>query len=173
MSRIYFKYQILDSAINGKGIFCTKSIQEHELIFQSSGIITLNRSFSIEDAQKVFKHSISIDENTIHCPLPGDPLQYINHSCNANAYVSKVNKIFAKKNILPGEEITIDYSFVDADIFWRMPDCNCKEINCRQLITSSILLPRELFVQNLDYIPRRIRKFNSKFYCINPKVYKC
>lgn len=167
------KYKVSTSTIEGQGLFCKETIHSGELIFVSEGIKTLNRSSSIEDAQKTYKHSISIDEQTIHCPLPHDPLRFINHSCNANCYVNHENKFYASREILPGEEITIDYSFVDADIFWRMPNCACGEEVCRKLITSSILLSREFFEKNLSFIPKKIRKFNAKFYHINPQQYDC
>lgn len=165
------KYKISKSAIQGKGLFCNETIQAGELIFISKGIKTLNRSISIEDAQITHKHAISIDEKIIHCPLPQDPLRFINHSCNPNCYVSDETKFYSKKIIYPGQEITIDYSFVDADIYWRMPNCKCGDIACRKLITSSLLLPRSFFEKNISYIPKKIRKYNAKFYHINPKKY--
>lgn len=167
------KYTVSKSSIQGKGFFCKELIKEGELIFTSKGIKTLNRSTSIEDAQITHKHSISIDEKIIHCPLPNDPLRFINHSCNANCYVRNEVRFYAKKTIYPGEEITIDYSFVDADIYWRMPDCACGEKNCRKLITSSLLLSRNFFQENLSCIPKKIRKYNAKFYQVNPKEYDC
>ncbi len=167
------KFEVKKSTIHGKGVFCTQSLKKGELIFISRGIRTLNKSTSIQDAWLTHRHSISIDEKIIHIPIPGDTLRYINHSCTSNCYVDHGNKFYALRDIRPGEEITIDYSFVDADIFWRMHNCKCRTLNCRQTITSSILLPRPFFKKNLTYIPKKIRKFNAKFYGVPLRIYEC
>jgi hypothetical protein len=62
------KFKISKSKIEGKGLFCTEPIKAGELLFTSKGLRTLNKSTTIEDAQITHKHSISIDEKTIHCP---------------------------------------------------------------------------------------------------------
>lgn len=167
------KFKISKSKIEGKGLFCTEPIKAGELLFTSKGLRTLNKSTTIEDAQITHKHSISIDEKTIHCPLPDDPLRFLNHSCDCNCYVDHEHKFYAKRAIQPGEEITIDYSFVDADIYWRMIGCKCGHKKCRGLISSSLLLSRDFFEKNLPYIPKKIRRFNAKFYGIPFTKYEC
>ena len=74
---------------------------------------------------------ITIDNNTaIDGAVGGNETAFINHSCNPNAFIrvvpgSKV-AIFARRDIRPGEELTIDY---------RDPEhpevCHCGASNCR------------------------------------------
>ena len=66
---------------------------------------------------------------------PGDyPGRYLNHSCEPNAAIRKVNnRIFlvAAEPIDPGDEIVFDYSTtIGDDDVWTMR-CNCGESTCR------------------------------------------
>lgn len=54
--------------------------------------------------------------------------RYINHSCKPNAVPHEVGgkiKIYAKKNIQPGDEITYDYGKEYFDIFLEPVGCRC------------------------------------------------
>ena len=74
---------------------------------------------------------ISIDEDTaIDGSVGGNETAFINHSCDPNAFIRIVPgqkvAVFARRDIQPGEELTIDY---------RDPDhpevCHCGARNCR------------------------------------------
>lgn len=65
-----------------------------------------------------FSESTSVIETVVDPSLIGNIGRYINHSCDPNSGIVPVRinspvprlGIFAKKNIMPGEEITYDYS---------------------------------------------------------------
>lgn len=62
----------------------------------------------------------------------GNDTQYINHSCEPNADVVIIDEfmiLFALQEILPGEEITVDYlnSFEE-----DRSVCHCRTASCRQ-----------------------------------------
>jgi SET domain-containing protein len=74
---------------------------------------------------------IRLDEDTaIDGSVGGDATAYINHSCDPNAFMRVVPgekvAIFARRDIHPGDELTINY---------RDPDhpevCRCGAANCR------------------------------------------
>jgi SET domain-containing protein len=74
---------------------------------------------------------ITIDDDTaIDGAVGGNETAFINHSCDPNAFIRCVPgekvAIFARRDIQPGEELTIDY---------RDPDhpgvCRCGAHNCR------------------------------------------
>jgi SET domain-containing protein len=69
--------------------------------------------------------------------IGGNDTQYINHSCEPNADVL-VNDgfmfLYALHEILPGEEITVDYlNSFDEDV----SVCQCRTASCRQALTKA------------------------------------
>jgi SET domain-containing protein len=122
------------SKIYGMGCFALtylparKKIQlyEGELIRGSRKIQARIRQ-QMDSAVKI----ITLDADTaIDGAVGGNETAFINHSCDPNAFIrivpgSKV-AVFARRDIQPGEELTIDY---------RDPDhpevCHCGASNCR------------------------------------------
>lgn len=68
--------------------------------------------------------------------IEGNETQYINHSCEPNADVKIVEEfmiVFALREILPGEEITVDYlNSFDQD----QTLCQCYTASCRRICES-------------------------------------
>ena len=69
-------------------------------------------------------------DDAIDGAVGGNETAYMNHSCDPNAFIRVVPglkvAVFARRDIQPGEELTIDY---------RDPDhpkvCHCGAANCR------------------------------------------
>jgi len=122
------------SNIYGKGCFALKhfparkkiELYEGELIKGSRKIQARIRE-QMESAVKI----ITLDKDTaIDGAVGGNATAYMNHSCDPNAFIRIVPglkvAVFARRDIWPGEELTIDY---------RDPDhpevCRCGAANCR------------------------------------------
>lgn len=58
---------------------------------------------------------------------------YINHSCKPNTGMSGDRTFIAMRQIKEGEEITIDYAFVDNEDY--VFECHCNQLDCRQRIS--------------------------------------
>lgn len=90
----------------GKGVFALRAFRKGEFIFRRRNAPAISnariRSLSEEDRQ----HLTELDYERSAVVLP--PGAYLNHSCDPNAMRSGV-KVFARRNIRRGEEITIDY----------------------------------------------------------------
>ena len=88
-----------------------------------------------------------------HCDYPdgrvvliGEPDRYLNHSCDPNGWILYEGNccfIVARRDIMPDEEITCDYSInVTGGDTWP---CNCGAVRCRGNVTGdSFQLPEEL-----------------------------
>lgn len=122
------------SNIYGKGCFALthfparKKIElyEGELI-KGSRKIQARIQKQAETAIKI----ITIDENTaVDGAVGGNATAYMNHSCDPNAFIRVVPglkvAIFARRDILPGEELTIDYRDP-----YHPEVCRCGAANCR------------------------------------------
>ncbi len=88
---------------------------------------------------------------------PEKPYKFLNHSCDANTGVSDRVTLVALRDISEGEEITIDYSTIEADSRWYM-NCSCGAPNCRRTIKSILDLSPEDFRRYDPYIPAAFRR---------------
>lgn len=60
----------------------------------------------------------------------------INHSCNPNCGFTSEMKLIAIRNILPGEDVTMDYATRTSLDSYRL-ECRCSEPNCRGFVTGN------------------------------------
>jgi uncharacterized protein len=63
--------------------------------------------------------------------------EYLNHSCDANTWLTDEVTLTARRDIEPGEEITLDqgtWNVEDAYIEDREP-CSCGALTCRRMLT--------------------------------------
>lgn len=120
------------SNIFGEGCFALAHFPARKKIADYAGeLIRGSRKIQArlrrQDAIKIIQLN---DETAIDGAVGGDETAYINHSCDPNAFMRIIPgekvAIFARRDISPGEELTIDY---------RDPDhpevCKCGAANCR------------------------------------------
>ena len=122
------------SNIYGKGCFALKHFPARKKIENYAGeLVKGSREIQARlrrQAGSAIK-IITIDDDTaIDGAIGGNETAFINHSCDPNAFIRIVPgqkvAIFARRDIRPGEELTIDY---------RDPNhpgvCRCGASNCR------------------------------------------
>ncbi|HMO33886.1 MAG TPA: SET domain-containing protein-lysine N-methyltransferase [Lacibacter sp.] len=82
-----------------------------------------------------------------HIVLEPGYLQYINHSCDPNAFFNTTTgELVALRTIREGDEITFFYPSTE----WDMSEpfaCRCGSANCLQQISGASALPRNLLQQ--------------------------
>jgi SET domain-containing protein len=122
------------SNIYGKGCFALKHFPARKKIETYAGeLVKGNRKIyaRLRQQEGIAIKIIWIDEDTaVDGAVGGNETAFINHSCDPNAYMRIVPgqkvAIFARRDIRPGEELTIDY---------RDPEhpevCHCGASNCR------------------------------------------
>ncbi len=113
-----------DSPIHGKGVFSKKEIPAYSQIGYFDGYEIHHDTY----------HSLTLDGQKIE---PTGQLQYLNHSCDANA-IFRGRVLHSQKDILPGDEITINYLDTEDNITNPF-DCLCCTRCCVKIICSSIL----------------------------------
>jgi SET domain-containing protein len=138
----------------GRGVFALRAFRRGEFIFRRRhGRVVSNadnRSVSREDQS----HLCELDFKASAVLLP--PGCYLNHSCDPNAMRSGV-KVFAWRNIRPGEEITIDYRL---NAFGgERSKCLCGSAICSGEIISDFFTLEPARQRNyLPYAPAFIRR---------------
>jgi hypothetical protein len=122
------------SNIYGKGCFALThfparkkiKLYEGELIKGSRKIQARIR----RQAETAIKIITIGDDTAIDGAVGGNETAFINHSCDPNAFIRVVSAekvaIFARRDIQPGEELTIDYRDP-----YHPEVCRCGAPNCR------------------------------------------
>lgn len=130
------KIERKNSSIHGTGLFCkyNKNIARGEIVLikggyelhrsEMSALQTIDSYLPIGD--DLFLAGKSVEDEK-HVKL------FINHSCMPNVGMLNERTFVAMRNINSGEEITIDYAFVDNESYSFQ--CNCGSKNCRNTVT--------------------------------------
>ena len=149
------------------GIFATAEIKAGEVLMVWGGTF-----FTPEDVQagRVMPHSYcTIAEGVIlgHTREQGNSVDdYINHSCDPNAWMIDEITVAARRDIHAGEEVTADLAM------WWDPDeegvsweCRCGAPRCRKIFTSRDWRRPELYERYgdhfLPYINERIKRLHT------------
>lgn len=132
-------------ARNGRGLFATRSFRAGETISRIPGRI-VHWKLLWKIGGEFQAKCIRFGPETYLDPGDG-PGRWLNHSCEPNAALRKVNNrlvLFAAEPIRAGAELTIDYSTtIGDDDVWTMR-CNCGRRACRKRIRNLGTLPREM-----------------------------
>ena len=134
------------SSIHGKGLFAAEPFRVGEVLIVFGGSL-----FSREDiaAGKANNRTLmQVDENL----WLGDPADqalgedyFINHSCDPNLWITDGVNLIARREIIRGEEVTMDYATHFADASWTMNNpCHCGSKLCRRVITGKDWMLQDL-----------------------------
>jgi uncharacterized protein len=141
------------SPIHGLGLFAGEAIEKGELIAHIKGTVMRKTNRNRRDAL-ANPNWIGIGKNTWFDP--NKPYEYINHSCAPSAGIRGTVSLVALRTFKKGDEITIDYSTVEADPLWKMA-CGCGAKSCRQIVKSIQFLPEEQYRRITPQIPTYFR----------------
>lgn len=122
------------SRIHGLGVFTAENIPARSKIGEVTGrIISRREARSLARKEdRIYLVDVS-DTHTLDC-THGNLLRLLNHSCRPNAYLRIINsrvEVYAKREIVAGEEITVDYGETPHSGGMR---CRCGHPKCRGLI---------------------------------------
>jgi SET domain-containing protein len=136
---------------NGRGVFVSKEFKKDGKIFQVKGkIITCYADDDL--SEEVRNNTFRFDEERYISP-EGELADFLNHSCEPNSKVVKVNNklfIVAICDIGKQEEVLFDYStIISSDDVWEM-DCNCGSLNCRGVVKKFSSLPKKIKTKYIE-----------------------
>lgn len=128
------KVEVRDSGIDKKGMYAIDNILKGEIVYIKGGHIlakkelysstVINSYLPISD--NYFIGAVSFDEEN-------DVKLYNNHSCDPNCGMHGEITFIAIRDIEVGEELTIDYAFIDNEDYSF--ECHCGSSLCRHVIT--------------------------------------
>src|SRR3989344_7617733 len=129
------KTKVISSKINGLGVATTKPIKAGEVVCVFGGIVVPLREIKQYRA-KVGHIGFQVDDEFFLVPHSREDITITgayNHSCDPNIGFDGTIKIIAIKDIKTGEELSLDYAFMES--FFEPFECECNSQNCRKIIT--------------------------------------
>lgn len=128
------KVEIRSSGIDNKGMFAKEHIYPSEIVYIKGGhILTRDELFSstvinsyLPISDDYFIGAVSAEEESM-------VKLYNNHSCDPNCGLRGEITFIAIRDIFPGEELTVDYAFIDNEEYSF--ECNCGSPKCRHIVT--------------------------------------
>lgn len=128
------KVVLESSHSHGKGVFACAAIDQGECIMTFAGALVSHDQVDFDD------YHLQVGEDLYLGPSRGLD-DYVNHSCDPNSGFKNGLDLVALRDILPGEEITWDYSTaIDESDFAGFP-CSCGVSVCRGKVESFRHLP--------------------------------
>ena len=164
------RVEIRPSLIQGGGMFARKPIQAGEIVAIVGGTVMTEDEFHAYLATTSHFNATQIGEylhlvDLIQAPETIDGS--INHSCDSNLWLQDEVTIVARRAIVSGEELTLDYALTTVEPDWQLDQpCQCGTPACRHIIrgTDWQLLEVQQCYQGhfASFINERIRKSNQK-----------
>lgn len=126
------RIEVRESPIHGLGFFATAPIGAGEVIVRWGGeVLPIAELDMLKTRERYDCAALSAD--TIIVFADCDPVIHGNHSCDPNLWMEGATTQSARRDIEPGEEITMDYAVLSDDPSWIMPCC-CGSSLCRREI---------------------------------------
>lgn len=149
---------VKNSKIHGKGVFANRDFKKGETVLYFTGDLydVKDYPFLLNDPSYDAENDrfIQVSETMLLGPYRDnrdpnfeEPDNWVNHSCNPNCLIRSEGKLglklFVRRDIRKGEEITFDFSTAIILDSWSI-ECKCGGANCRGRITEFRLLPLDL-----------------------------
>jgi hypothetical protein len=126
------------SRIEGEGLFAAAPIAQGAVISRFGGRLVTNNElrqlFAEAAGSGTYVDTLSIGRD-LNLVLPPDvPDHAGNHSCDPNLWWVAPYAVAARRDIEPGEELTLDYATITDDPSFVMA-CSCRSAACRGQVT--------------------------------------
>ena len=150
------KVEIRNDGINQKGMFAKELIRKGEVVYIKGGhLLHKNELFT----SKVINSYLPISDDYFLGALDQEEEEsvklYNNHSCAPNCGMHGEITFVAIKDILPNEELTVDYAFIDNEDYSFK--CTCGSSACRHVVTGRDWKIKEIQVKYYQYFAQYLR----------------
>jgi hypothetical protein len=149
----------------GCGVFAREPIRKGELICLWGGRIVAENE--IDPTMEFFTQRIlQIEEGLyLEAPLPLEPTDCFNHSCEPNVGFTGQIGLIAMRDIHAGEELNFDYAMCDGSEYDEF-NCYCGSAACRGRVRGTDWSKPELWEKYngyfMPYLERRIEALKAK-----------
>src|SRR5687768_6596268 len=108
---------VRESAIEGRGGYACEMIRQGEVVVILGGTVMNEAEFAAFAAKADQYDAVQIDEDLHLVDQSPDPRATngaLNHCCDSNLWMQDEVTLIARREILPGEELTVDYALFTA-----------------------------------------------------------
>ncbi|TDF92723.1 SET domain-containing protein [Paenibacillus piri] len=158
---------ILQSTIQGKGMFASEPIRKGEIICIIGGTVFNDDEFQayIKTVSRWNAVQIGEDTHLVDLSVPPEEMDgSMNHCCNSNTWMLDEVTVEARRDIAEGEEVTIDYALQTGGSDWYM-ECHCGSPLCRNIVSGDDWKKSDVQEQYMGhfapFINGRIRKLKG------------
>lgn len=125
------------SPIAGLGLFTREPIRAGEVALRWGGTL-FTRAELLEGKAKPDTAAIFAQGLYLADPLDAPPAEdyAVNHCCDPNLWMQDARTLAARRDILPGEELTVDYALWLYDVAWSLEPCRCGAAACRGRVSN-------------------------------------
>ena len=128
------KVEVRGSSIDKKGMFAKELIDAGEIVYIKGGhILSRDKLFSSGVINSYLPISDDYFLGTTSAKEEEHIKLYNNHSCDPNCGMHGEISFVAIRDIQPGEELTVDYAFIDNEDYSF--ECQCGSERCRHTVT--------------------------------------
>ncbi|GLQ57131.1 SET domain-containing protein [Devosia nitrariae] len=125
--------EVRGSTIEGLGLFAVRNVEPGEPVMRLGGKVIDDDALARLTPPY---SSLCVGEGRHILIDPAHPVRYGNHSCDPTVWHQDAITVVARRLILAGEEITIDYATHTISPQWRM-DCHCGSSTCRGVVSGN------------------------------------
>lgn len=142
------------------GVFAREPIAATELLALWGGAVVSTAEFAmLTEVQQ--SHSLQIDEGLFLVPPQEEDADFVNHSCDPNAWIDGQIGLCARRDIAAGEEVCFDYAMTDGSEYDEF-ECLCESSMCRGKITGHDWALPELHARyGSHFSPYLLRRMGS------------
>lgn len=128
------KVEVRGSGIDKRGMFAKELIYAGEIVYIKGGhVLTRAELFSSEVINSYLPISDDYFVGAISAEEEESVKLFNNHSCDPNCGLHGEITFVAIRDIQPGEELTVDYAFIDNEDYSF--ECHCGSKKCRHIVT--------------------------------------
>jgi SET domain-containing protein len=128
------------SKIHGNGVIAAEPIKAGEKLMEFGGEIISPEDFETDVYR--MRSIWQVGESVYLALREDDPVpsldENLNHSCDANCWLSGDVDLVARRDIAAGEEITLDqgtWNHDEDEYVWDQDHCTCGADGCRRTLT--------------------------------------
>ncbi|MCB1309984.1 MAG: SET domain-containing protein-lysine N-methyltransferase [Leptospiraceae bacterium] len=138
--------ELKDTGKYGLGVFAREDIETGQILYDEAGAdrTYFTRTAILNHPRTDYMRTFSyvIGTNTYYSGTPEDVTRditnFMNHSCDPNAWFDSDSRMRARRPIRKGEEVVCDYATFESEIsFHRGLRCACGSEQCRGILTGT------------------------------------
>lgn len=153
--------RVKKSKIQGTGLNATAFIPKDTVVWK---LDTHEKQLTLEELQKLSpkrqKLAYQYKDKYI---IVSDGSEYMNHSCDPNTWFQGDETLIARRDILPGDEVTYDYATAEIDAGFRASwQCYCGSKKCRKIIKPDDCLNPEFQEMYRGHLPSWVKRYIRK-----------